>query len=746
MFERFKRHLSPLPISAQDDVYPARLLRVILPLFLGFAMFYVTLAPLLYDTPRLIWMVAGMVVPLWLAAYYATRKQLWKPASLLFLAGLWFSVTWIFVARGVLSANLAGMYLIIIFTAGLFLGPAAAWGFAGLCLLSYVGVSAAVHRGILTPSVSEPSLWAEALGWILDLVCALAILHLIRRAFAETLRQAREHEVARSASEQKYRRVVENANEGIVIIQDDRICYLNPKCLSLLGQTLEEVAQTPFTEFVYPEDRPAAQARHQQRLAGVALPDTYTLRLISEADVVRWVEVRAVLLEWEGRTATLNFLSDITERKHADAALQQQHRDLILLNRVISAAATTLNPVEVLRVLCHELAQAFDLPQAAATLIAPGESTAPVVAEYRVAGRPSAVGIAFPLDQAATAHILRTQEPLFIPNAQTDPLMESAWEDMRYRGTVSLLLVPVVVRGRVISTLGLDALEERVFSEADLALIQNAASAAGQTLEAANLHQELQRHAENLEAIVARRTLEVWEALEQVRAANESKSRFLSNVSHELRTPLTSIRLYLSLLDVGADERQGRYIESLNRESLRLQTLIEGLLMLSRLDLGKIRPEIASVDLNGLLQTLASDRQQLFAQHGLVLYTELDPQLPLIHADIKLLEQVATNLLTNALNYTPAGGEVRLCTGVHPNERPGIIFCVSDTGPGISAEDRRHLFERFYRGEAGRVSQTSGTGLGLSICKEIVDLHRGRITFESPPTGGTTFTVWLPGE
>jgi signal transduction histidine kinase len=103
-----------------------------------------------------------------------------------------------------------------------------------------------------------------------------------------------------------------------------------------------------------------------------------------------------------------------------------------------------------------------------------------------------------------------------------------------------------------------------------------------------------------------------------------------------------------------------------------------------------------------------------------------------------------TNLLTNAINYTPAGGTITMCTGVAESDgKRWVTVSVEDTGPGISAKDQEHLFSRFFRGEAGRASNAPGTGLGLAISKEMIDLHGGQITVESKVGKGSAFTVWL---
>jgi signal transduction histidine kinase len=153
-----------------------------------------------------------------------------------------------------------------------------------------------------------------------------------------------------------------------------------------------------------------------------------------------------------------------------------------------------------------------------------------------------------------------------------------------------------------------------------------------------------------------------------------------------------------------------------------------------------------SSDLNKLIQTLVNDRQALSKARGLTLNTELQPDLGLISLDEPTIVQAFSNLLTNALNYTPAGGDVLIKTIlVQEDGNSQAGFSVEDTGLGISAEDMPHLFERFYRGGAARQSGAPGTGLGLAIVKQVVDHHGGRIEVQNNPNGhGTKFTVWIP--
>jgi signal transduction histidine kinase len=249
---------------------------------------------------------------------------------------------------------------------------------------------------------------------------------------------------------------------------------------------------------------------------------------------------------------------------------------------------------------------------------------------------------------------------------------------------------------------------------------------------------------EQLQEIVARRTVELESALQQARSADRVKSEFVSNVSHELRTPLANLKLYLTLLNRGQPEKRQVYLNTLRRETNRLQNLIESLLNISRLDLSESKANLAPIDINLLVSTLTTDREPLVTDQGLRLEADLAEVLPLTLADANLLEQVLTNLLTNAVNYTPAGGRVCLRTGVVEVEGESwVTVSVVDNGLGIPLDEQARVFERFYRGQAGRDSGAPGTGLGLAICREIVKLHGGRITLESAPGQGSTFTVWL---
>ena len=229
------------------------------------------------------------------------------------------------------------------------------------------------------------------------------------------------------------------------------------------------------------------------------------------------------------------------------------------------------------------------------------------------------------------------------------------------------------------------------------------------------------------------------------------KDRFISTVSHELRTPLANVKLYLQLLEKGHVERQGAYLDVMRREVQRLERLIDDLLQISRLQSeGQVRRRLAHVPLDiDRLAALVVEHNIAWAENeGKTLtYCPAEAQLPPVTGDADQIDRALTNLVSNAIRYTPEGGQIvvrsRLERG-HDGE-DWVIIEVTDTGIGIPADEQPMIFDRFFR--ASNVSPTvPGTGLGLPILKDIVTQHGGRVEVESQEGQGSTFRILLPGK
>ncbi len=219
------------------------------------------------------------------------------------------------------------------------------------------------------------------------------------------------------------------------------------------------------------------------------------------------------------------------------------------------------------------------------------------------------------------------------------------------------------------------------------------------------------------------------------------KDTFISDVSHELRTPITNISLYVELLKSAPIERYARYLNVVKEQSEVLTKLVEDILDLSRLTATKTRPvTFIKADINQLAEQVLTAYKPLADVSGLTLSLIPAPDLLPIYVEQNQIARMITNLVTNAIRYTP-NGQVKVITTV---EHEGICLIVQDTGIGIDPQDIPHIYERFFRGQNVRQSEMHGTGLGLAIVKEIVDFHGGQIEVQSDPGKGTTFRVWLP--
>jgi two-component system OmpR family sensor kinase len=227
------------------------------------------------------------------------------------------------------------------------------------------------------------------------------------------------------------------------------------------------------------------------------------------------------------------------------------------------------------------------------------------------------------------------------------------------------------------------------------------------------------------------------------RASEERMRRFVGDASHELRTPLTSIRGFAELYRQGALPAKpdvDRAMSRVESEAARMGVLVEDLLLLARLD--QQRPlEHAPVDLLELASDAVQDARAIDPSRTVQLEAVATGPAPLVSGDAARLRQVFGNLVANALTHTPAGTPLTLRVSTNTG---WACVEIADSGPGICAEDRDRVFERFFRADSSRTRASGGSGLGLSIVSALVAAHRGTVNVAETPGGGATFTVRLP--
>lgn len=233
-------------------------------------------------------------------------------------------------------------------------------------------------------------------------------------------------------------------------------------------------------------------------------------------------------------------------------------------------------------------------------------------------------------------------------------------------------------------------------------------------------------------------------ARQQIEAEMKRRQGFMRAVAHELKTPLTPV---LASIDTLAGELQDARLQKLARNvaqgAAALDSRVDELLDLARGEVGMLHLRLESTDLRPMLRNVADNMTPLALANGLSLTAQLPPNLPTVRADATRLEQVLTNLMHNAIKFTPRGGQVTLTAGYHG---ASVAVEVKDTGPGVSETEKKHIFEPYRPPEGGVKIRPYGMGLGLALCKLFIDLHDGQIWVRSRLGKGSTFGFSLPVE
>ena len=318
---------------------------------------------------------------------------------------------------------------------------------------------------------------------------------------------------------------------------------------------------------------------------------------------------------------------------------------------------------------------------------------------------------------------LRTRQPVVL-NVPQDGETPALSKNAR-----SMLVVPIEQEGKVSGLLLLESEREHAYTQEMLNFLNRLLDHASIAIANARLYEEVQR-------------------------ANQTKSEFISFVAHELKTPMTSIRGYSDLLAKGAvgelNEPQKNFLNTIRSNVNRMKRLVDDLLEISRLEAGRLELELERVDLHDVMAEIEDTfRGQIEAKQQ-TLITDIPDDLPLLWADRMRLSQILTNLVSNAHKYTPEGGRIEVIAREAFNEWDAegpervVHIMVRDNGLGMSEEDQRKVFQKFFRSEDERARQAPGTGLGLHLTKYLVEMHGGRIWFESKLNVGTTFHFTIP--
>ena len=320
---------------------------------------------------------------------------------------------------------------------------------------------------------------------------------------------------------------------------------------------------------------------------------------------------------------------------------------------------------------------------------------------------------AIPADNSIAGWVFTHGQPLLSDDVMSDQRFFREIDAVTRFETRSILGVPLKTKNKVMGVIESVNKVQGRFDEEDVQILQTLAAQAAIAIENSQLFKQ---------------------------------SDLIAEIVHELRTPLASITAAAHLLQRPElpPERHRNLTHTMLSEVQRLNDLATDFLELSRLESGRVHIQREPVHLGGLVQECLEVVRPQAQSRQLELKTEMDPSIAPVRGDRRLLKQLLLNLLTNAIKYNRAGGQVVVSLRSAAAE---VVMSVQDTGRGIDPGDVAHLFERFYRvREVETEGEVPGTGLGLAIARRIAESHQGVITVESQPGQGSTFSVHLPAE
>lgn len=250
--------------------------------------------------------------------------------------------------------------------------------------------------------------------------------------------------------------------------------------------------------------------------------------------------------------------------------------------------------------------------------------------------------------------------------------------------------------------------------------------------------------------------LRLKHSIEQTLQYEDNRKMLLSHISHDLKTPITAIKGYVEgILDgvANTEEKQDRYIRTIYRKANEMDKLIDELFLFSKLDVQTVAYDFIPLDVNSFTADMVGEMKFDLDKTGITLTTSLPPETIMVVADPEKLSRVLTNVIDNSVKYMDLQSQLQVKSSlqenkaitvlVHANDEEAFIT-VEDTGPGIEEEALPYIFDRFYRAEQSRNSETGGSGLGLAIVKQMVEGHGGRVWAENRPEGGARLTFTLP--
>ena len=490
-----------------------------------------------------------------------------------------------------------------------------------------------------------------------------------------------------SLLDRQYRQLVDSANEAIVVIQDGFLCLTNPITSTITGYSEKEIGTIPFQLFIHPEDRDRVVENHSKRLKGENIPSYYVFRLLNKNGSIRWVYMNAVLIDWDGSPATLNFLSDITNLKLAEEALEQSSKKW---DAVISASPDGIGMISLdgkIQLISDKLINMHGYA---------GDQKSEII------GR----SIFDFIDPSDHKLLLENTQKLMAGEKNTELTEYKAIkkDNSRFYIDVNASILHDS-NGKLSSILYV----ERDITERKMA-----------------------------EAVIKKSNQE----LEKL---NSEKNKLSSIIAHDLRSSFNNLIGFTEALATDSHNMTSavitKYSSSLHRSVLALYTLLENLLEWALLQRGSILFVPKYLLLSDIFSQSKGSIEEKALLKEITILNEISVDQE-IYGDEKMITSVLRNLLSNAVKFTKRGGEV--VAKAKKIEGGFVEISLTDNGVGIPGSIIDKLFKLNESVGSKGTDNEPSTGLGLVLCREFVEKNGGKIWVESQKNMGSTFYFTIP--
>ena len=414
--------------------------------------------------------------------------------------------------------------------------------------------------------------------------------------------------------------------------------------------------------------------------------------------------------------------AEITERARAEAEIQRRNQDLAALNMIATTIGQSIGLEQILNATLERIVTVMELDGGWVHLLDDDGTTLVLAAQRDIPAAAKEPLKRIRLGKSRLNQLLASEQSVEMESLLeiVRPKLQAAWPGLLF----SLAGAPISSRDKVFGVLGGISRSPRALSADQRQLLTTIGHQIGMTVENAQLTQQAAE-------------------VKILREVDRLRSELIANVSHELRTPLGLIKISCSSLlmeDASFNRKtQRKFLHNIDEETAKLETIVEHLLDLGRMENGRLRLDKQPTDLAQLTHTVIKAMRALSTKHHLA---EKLPGEPLVGlADARRIEQVLRNLLDNAIKYSPDGGTIEV-TGRRENAH--LLFSVRDEGIGIPVEEQTRIFERFHRVENEVTRRMRGAGLGLAVCRGIIEAHGGVLWVESQPGAGSAFSFTLP--